>query len=82
VKHNERGDSLSRGRDYQRACGEALRNVFRFLRPSASLPDNVYEGAWSRFLFFESDQIFFGPFAEAVKTLLTLRAQLRRALSI
>lgn len=56
----------------QRGCLEAFRTVFHLIRPDISLPENVFERSMRRFLFFESDALFFGSFVEAAQTFLEI----------
>ena len=52
--------------DAKEARRRAFRNVVGSLKLDRLLPDKVFSGAWSDFLFFESDQMFAPEFAEAI----------------
>ena len=53
---------------------QAFGNVIKALKPQAMLPENVFQGAWSHFLFTESDQLFTRFFVEAAREFLNIES--------
>lgn len=54
------------------ACEQARANALSALRPGVRFPNNVFAGAWSNFLFLESDALFVGHFVWAIKEFLRI----------
>lgn len=50
----------------------AFANIFKCISFSRHLPEQVFEGHWSSFEFFESDRLFCGEFVVAASKLLSL----------
>ena len=48
----------------------ALRNLLRAFDMGSNLPNQVFQGSWSSFLFFESDRVFAPEFTDVIKELL------------
>ena len=53
-------------------CNLALKNALTALKPGVRLPENVFAGSWSNFLFLESDALFVGRFVWAIKEFLRI----------
>jgi hypothetical protein len=53
-------------------CEQARSNAISAIRPGSRFPDNVFAGAWSNFLFFESDALIVGNFVWAIKEFLRI----------
>jgi hypothetical protein len=59
------------------AAEKSIKNVLEAIDQTKSLPQQIFNGKWSAFAFFPSEEIFIRPFIDAAKDLFTVEKSSR-----